>query len=154
MVYYRAGSVFVIDCSVIVSWVFTKASVLQPFSFFCSDFSVAFFWSNKEISLGAKYFPLRVFKHTPVSSSLQPLTISLSPSVCDSVSWFPLSLFFSHSYPPRFLQLCQLRFMMSCCNSAEMTQREHIKGRETFEIWDFTLKVISRYVEEAHWRAG
>lgn len=37
---YSGSGMFVIDCSIIVSWVLTKASVLDPFSFFSSDLSV------------------------------------------------------------------------------------------------------------------
>lgn len=53
--------------------IFHSLSFSLPLSFFSSSLCL---WSNKEISLGAKYFPLRVFKHS--ASLLLFLSVSHS----------------------------------------------------------------------------
>lgn len=77
-----------------VSWSNSNINFLLTFGHFNSNLSLSLFsplsfglWSNKEICLGAKYFPLRVFKH--LGSLLLFLSVSHSKflSFCLCLLW-------------------------------------------------------------------
>lgn len=95
----------------------TQISFFLPFCF-C-------LWSNKEIRLGAKYFPLRVFKHWLSPPPSLDLSLQVSPHSLRRLFLLPVVV-------------CDVKTLV------ELTQagRDHSKGRDADQTVQTSLQLV------------